>query len=96
MVNIYTFYNFVTGIFSFLGKLMLISAICELFTLYIVYVGDTDKLIYLRGQWRNGRGAGGRVPPETSDREISTDLPGKKRQGKREKGWKLRRKEGKL
>ena len=38
-------------------------------------------------QWRN-RGGGGRVPPETSDREISADLPGKNRQGKKEKGWK--------
>ena len=27
-------------------------------------------------------GGGGRVPPETSDREISADLPGKERQGK--------------
>ena len=29
-------------------------------------------------------GAGGRVPPDTSHREISDDLPGKERQGKRE------------
>ena len=29
-------------------------------------------------QWRNRRG-GGRVPPETFDREISAHLPGKKR-----------------
>ena len=34
-------------------------------------------------------GAGGRVPPETSEREISTDLPGKKRQGKKGKGVKI-------
>ena len=42
--------------------------------------------------------AGGRVPPtpETSDREISADLPGKKRQGKSERGGKWRRKKGKL
>ena len=41
-----------------------------------------------------GRGAG--CPSETSDREISADLLGKKRKGKKEKGWKLRSKEGKL
>ena len=28
-------------------------------------------------------GVGGRVPPETPDREISADLPGKERQGKK-------------
>ena len=50
------------------------------------------------GQWRNRRGGGwgpgreGRVPPETSDREISADLPGKKRQGKRGKGVKIEKK----
>ena len=43
-----------------------------------------------------GCGQGAECPPETSDREISPDLPGKKRQGKMERGWKLRRKEGKL
>ena len=31
-----------------------------------------------------GRGEGG-CPPETSDREISADLPGKERQGKKGK-----------
>ena len=36
--------------------------------------------------------AGGRVPPETSDREISAELPGKKRQGKRGEIEKKRRK----
>ena len=47
-------------------------------------------------QWRNRRGwAGGRVPPETSDREIFADVSGKKSQGKKEKGGKLR-KHGKL
>ena len=35
------------------------------------------------------------MPPETSDREISVDLPGKMRQGKKGKGGKWRRKEGK-
>ena len=33
-----------------------------------------------------GGGAGCRVPPETSDQEISADLPGKKRQTKKKKG----------
>ena len=38
-------------------------------------------------QWRNRRGWGrGRVPPETSDREIFADVSGKKkRQGKKGK-----------
>ena len=43
-------------------------------------------------QWRNRWGAGGKVPPETSDGEISADLPGKKRQGKGVKIEKKRRK----
>ena len=44
-----------------------------------------------------GRGADSaeRPPPPTSDQEIFADLPGKKRQVKREKGGKWRRKEGK-
>ena len=52
----------------------------------------------LHGQWRNRRGAGGgqSAPPETSDREIFADVSGKKRQGKKGKGWKLSRKGGKL
>ena len=34
-----------------------------------------------------GGGAGGQsAPPETSDSEISADLPGKERQGKKQKG----------
>ena len=45
-------------------------------------------------QWRNRRGQGGRVPPETSDREISADVPGKKETRKMEKGGKWKRKEG--
>ena len=51
-------------------------------------------------QWRNrrgGQGAGGRVPPETSDREISAELPGKsgvarkklKKGGRNEGKWKM-------
>ena len=40
-------------------------------------------------QWRNRREE---CPPETSDREISADLPGKEKQGKKGK-WS--RKEGK-
>ena len=42
-----------------------------------------------------GRGTGGRVPPETSDREISADLPRKKearKKGERGKMEKKRRK----
>ena len=43
-----------------------------------------DSIMHLYNQWRNRWGGGG-VLPETSDREISSDLlPGKKRQGKRE------------
>ena len=49
-------------------------------------------------QWPNRWGA--ECPPETSDREIFADVSGKKGQGKkvkrREDGWKLKRKEGKL
>ena len=39
-------------------------------------------------QWRNRWGVRGRAecPPETSDWEISADLPGKERQGKKENG----------
>ena len=44
------------------------------------------------GGWQ---GAGGRVPP-TSDREITADLPGKKRQGKRGKGMKIEKKRRKI
>ena len=40
-----------------------------------------------------GRGVLGRVPPETSDREISGDLPGKERKGNT---GKMGEKEGKL
>ena len=49
-------------------------------------------------QWRNRRGGGGgaECPPETSDREIFAAVSGKKRQGKKGKGWKLSRKGGKL
>ena len=43
-----------------------------------------------------GRGAGGKVPPETSDREISADLSGKKRQGKKGKGVKIEKKRRKI
>ena len=51
------------------------------------------SLHHTTSQWRNrpGGGAGGRVPPEISGREISADLPGKERQGKKGK-WS--RKEG--
>ena len=43
-----------------------------------------------------GRGKGDRVPPETSDQEISADLPGKKRQGKKGKGVKIEKKRRKI
>ena len=42
-----------------------------------------------------GAGEQGAECPKTSDREISADLPGKKRQGKKEKRGKWRREEGK-
>ena len=48
-------------------------------------------------QWCNrwgGRGA--ECPPEISDWEISADLPGKKRQGKKEKGVKIEKKRRKI
>ena len=50
------------------------------------------KIKVYNTQWRNRRGVGGRVPPETSDRQISADLPGKKRQGKKGKGVKIQKK----
>ena len=41
--------------------------------------------IAIKDQWHNRRGGGqGAECPETSDREISADLPGKERQGKME------------
>ena len=45
-----------------------------------------------------GRQGGGRGAecPDTSDQEISADLPGKKGKEKRENEWKLRRKGEKL
>ena len=39
-------------------------------------------------QWRNRRGEGDRVPPETSEREILLTYRGK-RQGKKGKGVKI-------
>ena len=47
-------------------------------------------------QWRNRRGRGGEVPPETSDREISANLTGKKWQGKMVKGAKIEKKRKKI
>ena len=46
-----------------------------------------EKTVSTHKQWRNRRGGGGGggeecPPPETSDREISADVPGKKRHGK--------------
>ena len=43
-----------------------------------------------------GGGQGGRVPPETSDREIFADVSGKKRQGKKGKGVKIEKKRWKI
>ena len=43
-----------------------------------------------------GKGAGCRVPPETSDREIFADVSGKKRQGKKGKGLKIEKKRWKI
>ena len=43
-------------------------------------------------QWRNRQGGKGQSAPKTSDREISADLPGKKRQGKKGKGVKIEKK----
>ena len=43
-----------------------------------------------------GGGQGGRVPPETSDREIFADVSGKKGQGKKGKGVKIEKKRRKL
>ena len=46
---------------------------------------DMLLVVYdIHSQWRNRRGA--ECPPQTSGREISADLPGKKKQGKRKKG----------
>ena len=46
---------------------------------------------------RLGRqGAGGRVPPETSDREIFADVSGKRRQGKKGKEVKMDKKRRKI
>ena len=49
-------------------------------------------------QWRNrrGGGAGAECPPETSDREISADLLGKKRQERKGKGVKNEKKRRKI
>ena len=57
---------------------------------------NTCEIIFLQsniGRWKDGAqisdvtggGQGGRVPPETSDREIFADVSGKKRQGKKGK-----------
>ena len=43
-----------------------------------------------------GAGAGGKSAPQTSDWEISADLPGKKRQGRKGKGVKIEKKRRKI
>ena len=45
--------------------------------------------MHASGVTSGGGGAGGRVPPETSDREIFADVSGKKKQGKEGKGAKI-------
>ena len=50
----------------------------------IVWFGTSDIT--------RGGGAGGRVPPQTSDREIFADVSGKKRQAKKGKGVKIEKK----
>ena len=47
-------------------------------------------------QWRNRWGQGGRVPPETSDREIFADVSGEKRQGKKWKRGNIEKKRRKI
>ena len=48
---------------------------------YIYHLYRNNKFDLAFMQWRNTPWAGGRVPPDTSDREISADLPGKKGNG---------------
>ena len=49
------------------------------------------------GGWQGAGGQGGRgQSAPTSDREISADLPGKTRQGKRGKGVKIEKKSRKI
>ena len=62
----------------------------------IIIVIVTVSFFMTEYQWCNRQGAGGRVPPETSDREICADLPGKKRQGKKGKELKIEKKRKKI
>ena len=50
----------------------------------------------IQGSGVTGRGAGGRVPPETSDRNIFAAVSGKERQGKKGKGVKIEKKRRKI
>ena len=50
------------------------------------------QLLLVYRQWRNRWGGG----KEGADREISADLPGKKRQGKKGKGVKIEKKRRKI
>ena len=50
----------------------------QIFTKHLI----SNKISGVTG---GGGGQGGRLPPYTSDREISADLPGKERQGKKGK-----------
>ena len=60
---------------------------------HIDFVEPLMLALFVRGQWRNRRGAGGQsAPPETCDREIFADISGKKRQGKKRKWVKIEKK----
>ena len=65
---------------------------------YIVYSCTTLILfVTVSGITGGALGAGGQsASPETSDWEISADLPGKKRQGKKRKGVKIEKKRRKI
>ena len=95
-------YNFGKSLFKNHGKSLILP--------WLYLKRDNDrvlKILLLFSKWivqiRNRRGWGGegvRVPPETSDREISADLPEqkgkrgengeeKKENGKEKKRWKI-------
>ena len=53
-------------------------------------------MIPFSGVTGGGGEQGGRVPPETSDREIFADVSGKKRKGENGKGVKIEKKRRKI
>ena len=71
--------------------------VCGTFT-PVIKNGSTYGVKKFRVQGRNrpGGGQGGRVPPDTSDREIFADVSGKKRQGKKGEGVKIEKKRRKI